>query len=863
MLDAYWSYGSADLLTALGSSPAGLAGHDALRRLARDGPNTLRPRAGTTRLALLIRQFTSPIVLILLAATGLSAILGDWVDAAIIAAIVAGSAALSVMQEYRASTAVEQLRVRVSVRATVIRDGAAQQIPAEDIVSGDIVALAAGSLIPADGVVLEARDCFVDQAVLTGETFPAEKLPGAVAARAALAERTNCVFMGTSVRSGTATALIVRTGPRTAFGQVAGRLALRPPETGFERGIRRLGYLLSEIMFVLVLTVFTVNVLAHKPVLDSLLFSLALAVGLTPQLLPAIIGINLSRGAQAMARRGVIVRRLEAIENFGSMDTLCTDKTGTLTEGVVRLDGALDVEGRPSDGVLRLAFLNAHFQSGLPNPLDAAISAAVGSTSAAGITSRVVKVDEIPYDFTRKRLSIVIEEDGGRRLIAKGALEPLMEACSSAYRETGPVPLTADERRAVLDHFTAWSAQGYRVLGVAARPVEAQPAYSRADEAGLVFHGFLLFFDPPKAGVRETVADLTRLGVQLKIITGDNHLAARHTAEAVGLPVTGMLTGADLDELRDEALWHQAVSTTLFAEVDPNQKERIIRALQRTGRVVGYLGDGINDAPALHTADVGISVDQAVDVAREAADFVLLERNLDVLHQGIVEGRATFANTLKYIFMATSANFGNMFSMAGASLLLPFLPLLPKQVLLVNFLTDLPEMAIATDHVDPEDIAHPRQWDVHFIRRFMFIFGPLSSLFDFLTFGALLWVLGASPVEFRTGWFVESVTSAALVVFALRTRRPALRSRASRVMLAMTAAVIGVTLLLPRSPLAGLLGFSPPAPAYLGLVLAIVVAYLASAEFAKRLFYRLGPPEALRASPHLDRWSRGSLRPPE
>ncbi|MDR7534387.1 MAG: magnesium-translocating P-type ATPase [Armatimonadota bacterium] len=834
---SYWSRTASDLLEELGSSPAGLTEDEARRRLARDGPNTLHARRRATRLALLTRQFTSPIVLILLAATGLSAVLGDWIDAAIIAAIVAGSALLSFIQEYGASVAVERLRAQISVRATVVRGGRVQQIPAAEIVRGDVVHLFAGSLVPADGVVLEARDCFVDQAVLTGETFPVEKAPGPVPDRAALAERSNCLFMGTSVRSGTATAVVVQTGMRTTFGQIAGRLALRPPETGFQRGIRRLGYLLSEIMFVLVLLIFAVNVLARKPVLDSLLFSLALAVGLTPQLLPAIIQINLSRGAQAMARRGVIVRRLEAIENFGSMDTLCTDKTGTLTQGVVRLDAVFDADGGPSDDILQAAYLNAHFQSGLPNPLDAAI------TAIARDTAGVVKVDEIPYDFTRKRLSVVVEEDGRRRLIAKGALELLLEVCSSVRRDGADVPLAAADRRALLERYAAWSAQGYRVLGVAARPVEMRSVYSRDDETGLVFLGFLLFFDPPKPGVREVIADLASLGVELKVITGDNRLVARHTAEAVGLPVAGLLTGAELDEMHDEALWHQAVRTTVFAEVDPNQKERIIRALQRTGRVVGYMGDGINDAPALHTADVGISVDQAVDVAREAADFVLLERDLAVLHQGIVEGRSTFANTLKYVFMATSANFGNMFSMAGASLLLPFLPLLPKQVLLVNVLTDLPELTIATDNVDPEFVARPHHWDTRFIRRFMFVFGPLSSLFDFLTFGALLLVLGATPAQFRAGWFVESILSAALVVFVLRTRRPLLRSRPSRAMVAVTAAVIGVTLLLPRSPIAGLLGFQAPAPAYLLLIVTIVAAYLVSAEVAKHLFYRLRPSE--------------------
>lgn len=717
----------------------------------------------------------------------------------------------------------------------VLRDGRQQEIPAAEVVPGDIVLLSAGDLVPADGVVVEARDFFVNQAVLTGETFPAEKHPGTVPEKASLAERTNMVFMGTTVQGGSARALIVATGRRTAFGQIAHRLRVRPPETEFERGVRRLGYLLSEVMFVLVLLIFAANVLLDKPVLDSLLFSVALAVGLTPQLLPAVISINLSKGAQAMARQGVIVRRLVAIENFGSMDVLCTDKTGTLTVGVVQLDAALDAVGNPSADVLRYAFLNARLQTGLRNPLDEAIL-----QREVDITG-VEKADEIPYDFVRKRLTVVVREPDVPvpLLITKGALAQVLAVCTQVAVDGQAVPLTGTRRQEIEQRFVAWSEQGYRVLGVAVRPApEPRGTYTREDEREMTFVGFLLFFDPPKEGVGEVLADLAALGVKVKIITGDNRLVARHVAEAVGLPVRGILTGAELDAMGDEALWRAVEETTIFAEVDPNQKERIICALQKMGHVVGYMGDGINDAPPLHAADVGISVDTAVDVAKDAADLVLLRQDLAVLHQGIVEGRRTFANTLKYVFMATSANFGNMFSMAGASLLLPFLPMLPKQILLINFLTDLPELTIATDAVDEEWIARPRRWDVGFIRRFMLVFGPLSSVFDYATFGVLLWIAGTDQTLFHTGWFVESVLSAGLVVFALRTRLPIRRSRPGRALLFTSLAVGLVTVLLPYIPVAALLGFRPLPPKVLGLVFLIVLTYFLAAELLKRRFYR-------------------------
>jgi Mg2+-importing ATPase len=718
-------------------------------------------------------------------------------------------------------------------------------------VPGDVVLLSAGSLVPADGVVLEARDFFVNQAVLTGETFPVEKVPGTLAAQASLAERTNSVFMGTNVRSGSARVLIAQTGAATAFGQIAERLTLRPPETEFERGIRRFGYLLTEVMLLLVLIVFAVNVFLRRPVLDSLLFSIALAVGLTPQLLPAIISINLSKGSQAMAAGGVIVRRLESIENFGSMDVLCTDKTGTLTEGIVQLDGALDVAGQPSEQVFRYAYLNAHFQTGLVNPLDEAIVAyagqgnvsppAVAAAGTGGSQARpYVKVDEIPYDFVRKRLTVVVGQDGTLPyMITKGALDHVLEVCTFVQEDGASVPLDDGRLAHVQERYAAWSGQGFRVLGLAIRTVEPQARpYTRADEHDLTFAGFLLFFDPPKSGVQETIADLAELGVRLKIITGDNRLVALHTAQAVGLPVTGVLTGHDLDDLSDEALWQAAERANLFVEVDPNQKERLILASQKMGHVVGYMGDGINDAPALHAADVGISVDKAVDVAKEAADLVLLERDLAVLHQGIVLGRTTFANTLKYVFITTSANFGNMFSMAGASLFLPFLPMLPMQILLTNFLTDFPAMAIAGDRVDREWIERPRRWDVRFIRNFMVTFGLVSSVFDYLTFGTLLLVVRATTGQFRTGWFLESVLTELLILLVIRTQKPFFKSRPGSLMLIGVLLVAGVTFVLPYSPLSGILGFTPLPISLLLTLASITVLYVATSEIAKRIFYR-------------------------
>jgi Mg2+-importing ATPase len=833
-LDTYWSQPFGTLLTELGSSEEGLSSDQANERLQTYGLNVLQAKPKANAFRLFLNQFKNPLVLILFFATIVSAITKDWVDALIILAIVVGSAILSFVQEYNASAAVEKLRAQVRIRATVMRDGTTKDIPAEEIVPGDVVQLSAGSLIPADGLVLEERDFYVNQAVLTGETFPVEKKPGQVPANSSLAERFNCVFMGTNVRSGSARALVIHTGQSTAFGQIARHLTVRPPETEFERGVRRFGYLLSQIMLILVVAVFAVNVYFQKPVLDALLFSIALAVGITPELLPAIITVNLSKGSQNMAANGVIVRRLNAIENFGSMDVLCTDKTGTLTEGVVKLDGALNLQGNPSQEVLRYAYLNAYFQTGLTNPLDEAILA-----QPKPDLGDVSKLDEIPYDFVRKRLSVVVKQGNVRWMITKGALDQVLEVCTRVGVDGHP-PLDSSWLDQIHTRFTEWSEQGYRVLGLAIRELPEQAGYHRGDEQEMTFAGVLLFFDPPKAGVKETIDNLAHMGITLKIISGDNRQVALHTAETIDMQVSGVVTGAELDQMRDEALWHRAEKANLFVEVDPNQKERIILALQKMGHVVGYMGDGINDAPSLHAADVGISVDKAVDVAKEAADFVLLERDLDVLRRGVLLGRTTFANTLKYVYVTTSANFGNMFSMAGASLFLPFLPLLPMQILLTNFLTDIPAITIASDLVDQEQLDSPHRWNIRLIRNFMIVFGSVSSLFDYLTFGLLLLIIQANPDLFRTGWFIESVMTELLIMLVIRTRKPFFKSRIAKPLVFSTIFIALITLVLPYSPLNKLLGFVHISLPLLAALLGITLLYVLVTEAVKRLFYRRG-----------------------
>lgn len=832
----YWSIAPEQLLMALQSSAHGLKSGEAEQRLTHYGPNTLVQRVRVTALRLWLGQFRSPLMLILVFAAIVALLLQDVVDSVTVLAIIFGSSLLSFVQEYRANSVMERLRARITLEVKALRDGVPRRLPARVIVPGDVVLLAAGSLVPADGIVLDAKDLFVTQSVLTGETFPVEKHAGAVNQDATLTERTNCVFAGTSVRSGTARMLVARTGARTVYGTIADRLTQRTPEPGFERGLRQFSMMLTRIMFLLVLAVFAVNVVLERPTIESLLFAIALAVGLSPELLPAILTITLAHGAQQMARSGVIVRRLNAIENLGSMDVFCSDKTGTLTEGTVRLESALDLKGEPSDTILAKAFLNAHFQTGLANPLDEAINAR--AKEDAFDFGQWHKLDEIPYDFVRKRLSIAVAEAGGSRLlITKGAVANVLEICTQVDDRSRQLPLTDGYRAGIESLLRTYAKQGYRVLAVAYRALAEQPAYTRTDEHDLVFAGFLLFFDPPDPGARKTLAELARLGVKVKIITGDNPFVAQHVASQVGLKVTHVLTGVEMNRMKDEALWHLAERTQLFAEVDPNQKERIILALKRTGHVVGYLGDGINDAPALHAADVGISVHGAVDVAKEAADFVLLDRDLDVLRRGIEEGRTTFANTLKYISVTTSANFGNMISMAAASLFLPFLPLLAKQILLNNFLSDIPSMAIAGDNVDREWERTPHKWDLRAVRNFMITFGLVSSAFDLITFAVLLALVGTVPELFRTGWFVESLLTELFIVLIVRTHRPFYRSRPGRLLLWSSVIVAALTLFVPYLPFVALFEFQPLPASVLFAVLLITLFYLAASEATKRWFY--------------------------
>ena len=842
----YWSPPLSQVFSNVQSTPQGLSEAEASARV-RSAPASAKDRPrGLARLVL--EQMRTPLVLILIVGALVAVVVGDWLDAAIIGCIVLISAVLSAWYENRASTAVEQLRSKIALRATVRRDGKPVDIAASAVVPGDILLLSAGSLIAADGRILQALDCFIGEGLLTGETFPVEKLPGDCTADATLGQRHNCVFMGTSVRSGTAEVLVTRYAPESEIGRIAKTLTLRPPETEFERGLRRFGGLLLRVMLVITIVVFGINILLHRPALDTLLFAIALSIGLSPELLPAILSITLAKGAQRMAAKGVIVRHLNAIENLGAMDILCTDKTGTLTRGVVVLDGAMDVEGNVDANILQLAVFNASLQTGMRNAMDDAITLA-GKTLAP--CPGASKLDEVPYDFVRKRLSVVVANapEAARLMVTKGALDNVLEVCTQVRRGEQVLALSDTERAAIAQRFADWSEQGFRVLGLATRVLPEQPHYGRDEEKAMTFRGFLLFFDPPEPGVKDTLATLERLGVQVKIISGDSHLVARHVGRAVGLPVERIITGAELATMKDEALMHLAPLTTLFAEVDPNQKERIIRALQKTGHVVGYMGDGINDAPALQVADIGISVDNAADVAKQAADFVLLEHNLDVLREGIEEGRHTFANTLKYISIVSSANFGNMISMALASLVLPFLPMPAKQILLNNFLSDIPSMGIASDNVDREWENTPHRWNISEIRRFMVVFGLVSSLFDVLTFAALYLLAEKGPEVFRSGWFVESLLTQLLTIFIVRTYRPFYQSRPATLLLLSAAAIGLLAVGLPYSPIASWFGLVPlPLPILL-TVLAISLVYMGAAEWVKRLFYRRQRLSRARATP--------------
>jgi Mg2+-importing ATPase len=834
---AFWQTSLASLLAELRTDRSGLDEAEAARRIAVYGPNVLRPRRDRAIVLQFLSRFGNPLVILLLAAATISAFTGDVASFVIIALVVVLSVTLDFVQEFRAGRAAERLKQSVALRATVLRSGCPVETRADQIVPGDVVLLKPGGLIPADGRVIEARDFFVNQALLTGEAYPVEKHVGELGDTPSdLSAASNAAFMGTSVISGTASMLVCRTGPTTALGEISDSLVVKPPATAFESGIRNFGLLILRLAILMVLFVLLVNALFHRPWLESFMFAVALAVGLTPELLPMVVSVTLARGALRMAKERVIVRRLPAVHDLGSMDVLCTDKTGTLTEAKIRLEKHLDLLGQDSARVLQLGFLNSSMETGLKNPLDEAILRHV-EVDVSGWR----KVDECQFDFERRRVSVLVDDGRQRLLVLKGACEDVLRN-STRYEANGPehlLPLDDAARQRVAQLFESLSRQGFRVLGIAWKETSRDQVHAVVDdETGLVFSGFLAFEDPPKASAAEAVRALMASGVTVKVVTGDNELVTLHVCAELGLPVTGVLTGNEIQEMTDPALAARAEVVNLFCRVTPPQKNRVIQALRSRRHVVGYLGDGINDAPSIHSADVGISVDGAADVATEAADLVLLDHDLGVVHRGVLEGRRTFGNIMKYVMMGTSSNFGNMFSMAGATLILPFLPMLPVQILVNNFLYDVSEVPIPLDSVDREYLERPRHWNNTSIRNFMIAVGLVSSIFDFLTFYVMRRVFHAGERLFHTGWFVESLATQVLVIFVIRTRGNPFRSRPSSILTATSLAVVAAATALPFTPLGVRLGFVPVPGLFFLILAGMVGAYLAMVQVVKTWFYR-------------------------
>lgn len=829
-LTPIWSVSEDDILELLHSSRDGLSDVESKSRLQLASGEALESRKQSSW-SILISQFNNPIIILLFVSAVLSWMLDDATNALIILTILGLSGLLSFWQERTAANAVAQLLAVIETKSTVIRDGREITVPRSEIVPGDIVLLRSGSLIPGDCRLLESLELCVDESALTGESFPVEKLTGKLAAETPLSKRTNILYLGTHVVSGTAKAIVVEAGKQTEFGRISAKLEHLAPVTGFEHGLRNFGKLLLVITFVLVVVVFLVNVGLHRPAVESLLFALALAVGMTPQLLPAITSVVLASGAKSMAQSQVIVKRLLAIENFGGMDILCLDKTGTLTEGKVEMQSARDPSGRESATVLRMASINAHIETGFDNPIDLAVRRVAPLLPVA-----VERLDEVPYDFHRKRLSVLVRDNGQMVMITKGALRNILEVCTHVDTPDGSqVPI--ETMRAEIDaRFTQWSDEGNRVLAIAHRSM-AKTKIEKSDESAMSFAGYLIFSDPPKPTIVSTLQEMKDLGIHLKLITGDNCSVAVAVGRSVGMNCEQVLTGSQIRDLSAEQLKAKAIETDVFAEIEPEQKEKIVIALKSSKHIVGFMGDGINDAPALHAADVGISVDSAVDVAKEAAQVLLLKSDLSVLVQGVREGRRTLANTLKYVFVSISANFGYMLSMAIASMFLPFLPLLPTQILLINLLADFPAMALATDSVDAELVKRPRHWDVRSILRFMLLFGLIGTCFDMLTFAGLIYFFQATEEQFRTGWFMVSIFTGLLILLAVRTHRPFFRSRPSNLLLVAAAGVASVTFVLPFLELGRVVELVRPTLALLGLVLFISACYAVAMELGKCIFY--------------------------
>ena len=825
----------AEVMAVLGTTDRGLTSAEASARLERYGPNDISQVRKRPIILQFLEHFRNFLVIILLFAAVISAFTGGIISAAIIIVIVFISVTIDFFQEYKAGQAAELLRKKIVTNATVLRDGTVQELPIFDLVPGDIISLSAGDIVPADARVIGGRDLYVNQSALTGEPYPVEKNPAVVDPAQSLTEAENYIFLGTSVVSGTATAVVTKTGLATEFGSVAKSLVARPPETEFERGLRHFSYLMTQVVFSLVVFVFFVNALFKHDILNSLLFSVALAVGMVPELLPMILSLNLSKGAIAMSEKGAIVKHPASIQNFGSMDVLCTDKTGTLTENQIALVRHLDTEGNDSETVLNYSYINSVFGTGLKSPLDDAVLRFRHLD-----ISDYAKIDEIPFDFVRKRVSVVAARKGGAIIISKGAPEEILRICTAEERGGAIHALDAGALARIQKIYEDQSTQGFRTLAVCYRDLTTtQTAFTVDDEKEMVLVGLITFIDPPKESARESVQLLARSGIDPKILTGDNELVTRKTCELIGVPVKGVLTGAEIENLDTEGLARVVDGMTIFSRMTPVQKNRVMNALRKNGHVVGFMGDGINDAPSIREADVGISVANAVDIAKESADIILLKNDLRILHDGVIEGRKTVGNTMKYILMNTNSNFGNMFSVAGASLFLPFLPMLPIQILLNNLLYSVSQVAIPTDNVDPSYTDSPKRWDIRFIKDFTILFGPLSSIFDFITFFILLYIFEANSALFQTSWFVESICTQTLIVFVIRTRLvPFYKSRPSRLLILCAGAITSVGCLLPFTILGSFFGFVQPPLAFFGVLVCLVIGYTLLVELAKIWFYR-------------------------
>jgi Mg2+-importing ATPase len=832
----FWRYPTRDTLVALDTSAEGLSEEEAARRLGLAGPNRITDPKRRHLIVEVGKRLANPLVAILLVASGIAGATGDLSSFIIIVSVVLLSTGLDLVQTHRAQSTAAALRESIALTTCALRAGAARRVAVETLVPGDVVLLSAGDLVPADGLVLDANNAQVNQAALTGEPYPVAKVAQA-APGDLIGEAPNVLLHGSSVIGGTVTMLVVTTGTGTQFGRIARSLAKEPPPTAFERGIRHFGMIIVRLTLFLVLVVLLSHLALGRPPLEAFLFAMALAVGLTPELLPMIVTVALTRGAQRMAHAKVIVKRLSAIHDLGQMDILCTDKTGTLTEARIALVAHPGIDGADNARVAELGAVNAQFETGLKSPLDEALLAHLAGHPAQGWT----KLDERPFDFERRRVSVLAEKAGDRIEIVKGAPETLLALCDRGEDGAGKlVPLDEALRGRIMALHDGFADQGLRTLGVAWKPAPGRTSIDTDDDAGLIFIGLCVFIDPPKASATSAAARLETAGVRIKVISGDAPSVVQHLVAQLDIPVKGLLTGSEIAALDDQSLAARVEAVDLYARVSPDQKLRIVRALQSRGRTVGFMGDGINDAPAIRAADVGLSVEGATDVAREAADMILLDANLNVLADGVAEGRRTYANVMKYVRMGTSSNFGNMLTMALASLFLPFLPLTAVQVLLNNLIYDLSQVGIPFDRADPSELRRPHGWEMKPLLRFTFIMGPLSSLFDIATMVALVKFFHVDVATFRSAWFVESMATQILVVFVIRTTGPFWRARADPVLALSALACLGLALVLPFMPFAPLLGFEPPGGRVMAVITLLVIGYLIAAECLKRTAMRDG-----------------------